>query len=93
MKHLESGTKVNDLLVFDIMIEDYLKNKHDTDGLILDAFPKNQEQGELFISYFDISKCICVNIDINKDILIKRLSGRRVCPNCSRNYNIAEIYE
>ena len=29
-----------------------------------------------------------LNIDVDKDSLVKRLSGRRVCPNCGASYHI-----
>eukprot|EP00494_Astrolonche_serrata_P000649 UN00654 len=31
------------------------------------------------------------NLDLNRDVLVEKLAGRRVCPKTGRSYNIFEL--
>lgn len=58
-------------------------------GLILDGVPRTIEQA---VMIKDILKIDLVFNFFNRDeILIEKLMGRRVCPSCNRNYNVADI--
>ena len=35
---------------------------------------------------------VAINLDVPDDVLVKRLSGRRVCPLCGAPYHVAVSY-
>jgi adenylate kinase len=73
------------------LVKDELNKPEYKNGVILDGFPRNTNQCELFESYKHID--LVLNIKLNEDILIRKLLGRRVCHNCEKSYNICEIKE
>lgn len=56
------------------------------DGFILDGFPRNEAQAEHLDEIMKIDKVIL--IDISDKETIRRLSGRRNCPDCGMIYNV-----
>lgn len=86
-----SGYMVQGLLVpDDLMIAIARKRLAENDcarGFILDGFPRTigqarslQENG---ISIDDV-----IYLDVSDNVLLKRLTGRRICPGCSRMYHM-----
>ena len=60
-------------------------------GFILDGFPRTIAQAEaLDVALKDINKPLeaVVNLQVDEEELIRRLSGRRVCPGCGEPYHI-----
>jgi len=60
-------------------------------GFILDGFPRTIAQAEaLGAALADLGKPLdaVVNLRVDEDELIRRLSGRRVCPACGAPYHI-----
>ncbi len=49
-------------------------------GYILDGFPRTLPQAEALAQITQIT--MAVNIAVEDELLVKRLSGRRVCPAC-----------
>lgn len=87
---IQYGHLVPDDITIDIVRERLSKNDF-PNGFILDGFPRTVVQAR---SLESLSKELCYNIDaiINLDVdfdkLIKRLSGRRVCRECGATYNL-----
>ncbi|MCK9170862.1 MAG: adenylate kinase [Treponema sp.] len=82
---IDSGGLVSDditcALVKERLEQDDVKN-----GFILDGFPRTIPQAEAFTN---ICKDVTVvNFVIKDEIVIKRLSTRRVCRKCGENYNV-----
>ncbi len=60
-------------------------------GYLLDGFPRTLAQAEALEKLTqEISRPIqlVINITCEKDALIKRISGRRVCPKCGNSYHV-----
>ena len=55
-------------------------------GFILDGFPRNAVQAEFFLEGYDIDAVILV--DVPDEVVIKRISSRRLCKNCGRDFNL-----
>lgn len=53
-------------------------------GFILDGFPRDRAQAEAFDAPLDV----VVDLKVNDDELIARLSGRLVCPKCETAYHL-----
>lgn len=82
---LDSGGLVSDDVVLEI-VEDRLKKDDCKNGFILDGFPRTIPQAEAFEKLgIDVK---VVNFEVDNDLIIARLSNRRVCKNCEANYNV-----
>src|SRR5215467_5145177 len=59
-------------------------------GCILDGFPRTLPQAELLesIAAGQGNRIIVIDIDVPRELLKKRLTGRRMCPACGAIYNI-----
>ena len=60
-------------------------------GFILDGFPRTVVQAEGLdglLSSFDEKLDAVISIEVDSKVLVRRLSSRRICPCCGRNYNL-----
>lgn len=60
-------------------------------GFILDGFPRTLAQAqslETLLKEKGINLNAVVDIDVPRDVIIRRLTGRRMCPGCGANYNV-----
>jgi adenylate kinase len=82
---IDSGGLVSDQLTIDL-VKERLGQVGAQRGWILDGFPRTVAQAEALetMSGYDTA----VNLAIGNDEVVKRLSGRRVCRKCSRNFHI-----
>lgn len=86
-KYIKEGKLVPNEIV-DGMVANYLKTKHD--GLIFDGYPRNVEQAKALDKMLadENSEIDWVfYIDVDKQILLDRISGRLICPKCKRSYH------
>lgn len=82
---MDAGGLVGDDVVLEI-VEDRLKKDDCKNGFILDGFPRTIPQAEAF-EKLGISVQV-VNFEVNNDLIIARLSNRRVCKSCKANFNV-----
>lgn len=64
-----------------------LKKPDAKKGFILDGFPRNVAQAKKFTEKIDY----IINLSIPDKEIISRLSNRRVCKKCKRNYNLITL--
>ena len=60
-------------------------------GFLLDGFPRTVPQAEALENLLaDLTKKIdyVINIDVDKSILMDRLTGRRICKDCGSTYHL-----
>ena len=86
---VEAGQLVPDEIVTDIVLNRLSQLDCSTAGYILDGYPRNVRQAEA-LSEFGDPRAV-MNFIIPEDILVQKLSGRRVCGDCKTNFNIAAI--
>lgn len=84
---LLSGSLIDDAFVMKL-VSLKLRSLKSSDLFILDGVPRTLEQAKALESLVDYQNLIVVYLDVHKDILLKRVLGRLVCPNCDRNYNL-----
>lgn len=87
---LAEGKLVPDELTIEI-VWDRLDQEDCKNGFLLDGFPRTIPQAEALdegLAKRGLKLDRILNIDVDKDSLVKRLSGRRVCPNCGASYHI-----
>lgn len=58
--------------------------------MILDGVPRTIKQAEM-LHKAGVKIDLIINFFNRDEILMEKLMGRRVCPCCGRNYNIADI--
>ena len=57
--------------------------------ILLDGYPRNLAQAEALTFLEEVHPVRgCVHLDVRRDLLIDRLSGRRVCSGCGRSYHL-----
>lgn len=81
---IDSGALVSDELTFEL-VKDRLAQDDCKNGYILDGFPRTIPQAEMLETL--VSDIKVVNFTIQDEIVIRRLSTRRVCKSCGANYN------
>jgi adenylate kinase len=89
-KHMDAGGLVPDALVLGI-VRERLSQGDTAKGFLLDGFPRNTAQAEALDSVLEeIGSGIdaAVLIDVPREELIRRLTGRRLCPVCQTAYHI-----
>ena len=60
-----------------------------TNGFLLDGYPRRVSQAQRLSELYRLD--LVINLVLREDILVKKLSARRVCSGCGKNYNIADI--
>lgn len=83
--YMDRGLLVPDELVIE-MIKERLKRKDCKKGFILDGFPRTINQADEISNAAKVDKVI--NLQASDDIIVKRLSRRRVCSQCGFIYHL-----
>ncbi len=87
---MEAGQLVTDDIVLG-MIRDRLSKADARKGFILDGFPRNIPQAESLdkmLAEMGQPLQTSLLIDVDFDVLMQRLTGRRTCQSCGQMYNI-----
>ena len=99
-KGTDLGEKVKNImergeLVPDEIMNELVKQKlEEVNSFILDGYPRTLEQAKFLDAVLkQIKKEIdaAVLIDVPEDEIVKRISNRRVCPNCGKVYNLITL--
>ena len=80
--YMEAGDLVPDAVV-NAIVEEALTT---ADGFVLDGYPRNLDQAEELESMTDLD--VLLSLDVPREELIDRLTGRRVCDDCGTNYHV-----
>ena len=87
-EYMDKGQLVPDAVVIDI-VKERLTNEDCQKGYILDGFPRTVEQAQSLGTFAKIDAAI--NLDVPDEVLVARLSGRRVCPLCGAPYHVDRL--
>lgn len=89
-KKMEAGELVPDEVVCGI-VEERIGQPDCAKGFILDGFPRTLAQAEFVDAMLEKKgrgNPLAVNIRVDEDVLLKRLTGRRTCSVCGEIYNV-----
>jgi adenylate kinase len=82
-EYMDRGDLVPDEVIIGVIL-DRLSETDTEDGFLLDGFPRTDKQAEALdqaLKKVDRRLTAALLIDVPEDDLVRRLSGRRVCPN------------
>ena len=82
--YMDKGQLVPDVLVVNL-VKERLADDDAQKGFILDGFPRNTDQAVVLDSeLWDMGLALdaAVLVDVDPDVIVKRLSSRRTCKNC-----------
>jgi adenylate kinase len=80
---MDRGDLVPDDVIIGVIL-DRLSEQDTSDGFLLDGFPRTDQQAEALdgaLRKVDRRLTAALLIDVPEDDIVRRLSGRRVCPN------------
>jgi adenylate kinase len=83
-----SGGLVDDEITVSL-VKERLAASDAQNGYILDGFPRTIAQAAALNGFSAVDKV--VNIAISDEVVVKRLTSRRVCPRCGANYHIETL--
>jgi adenylate kinase len=87
---MDKGDLVPDEVTIGIVRERLSKDDCNK-GFLLDGFPRTVAQAEALENILsDLNKKIdfVINIDVDQEILMERLTGRRICKSCGATYHL-----
>lgn len=92
-EYMNKGELVPDDLVIEIATTRLLADDC-KEGFLLDGFPRTVYQAEKldeFLKAHGLELGVVIDIEVGKDELITRLTGRRVCKACGASYHVVNI--
>ncbi|WP_394239234.1 adenylate kinase [Niallia oryzisoli] len=87
---MDKGNLVPDEVTIGI-VRERLSKADCNKGFLLDGFPRTVAQAEALENILsDLNKKIdfVINIDVDQEILMERLTGRRICKSCGATYHL-----
>lgn len=89
-KYIDKGQLVPDQLTIDI-VKDRIGKDDCKGGFLLDGYPRTVNQAEAlkeFLKEKDDKLDVALLIEVPKEFILVRMTGRRVCPSCGASYHI-----
>ena len=88
--YMDQGLLVPDELVVDL-VKDRLLEEDCKNGFMLDGFPRTVLQAESLeeeLTRLGQTLNAVININVDAELLFKRLTGRRICKSCGATYHV-----
>jgi adenylate kinase len=87
---MQSGSLVPDEMV-NKMVEERIEQPDTGRGFILDGYPRTVGQASLLDRLLQAQKirAVVVHLKVDYNVVIARLSGRRLCPTCGALYSLS----
>lgn len=88
-KIIDAGQLVPDEMIIS-MISDEIDQHRDAKGVILDGFPRTTAQAEALdslLSEKSLNMDHVIQLEVNEDAIVERLSGRFSCAKCGAGYH------
>ena len=91
--YLDSGTLVPDAITVGA-VAGWLRQADGARGWLLDGFPRTLGQAEALdraLAEEGRKLSAVVNLEVDDESIVERMSGRRVCPKCGHSYHVLYI--
>jgi adenylate kinase len=88
--YMEAGKLVPDSLVTE-MVKKRLSASDIGQGFILDGFPRTEAQAKSLDKILPGGVDKAIYLKTSENIVVQRLTGRRVCPKCGTNYHVKNM--
>lgn len=85
-KYMSEGKLVPDSVVIGMVKDRFERDDVKQNGFLLDGFPRTLPQAKALDEISEIDKVVV--LDIDKEVLKKRITGRWSCPDCGKIYNV-----
>ncbi len=88
--YMDEGALVPDEVTIGI-VKERLSKDDCKKGFLLDGFPRTLAQAQALDKLLsDMNRSIdyVLHVDVDKDELVERLTGRRICPKCGTTYHV-----
>lgn len=85
---LASGALVPDEITIEI-VKNRLAEADCANGYILDGFPRSLVQAAALDTFQNVD--FAVNLGVDKETVVRRLSGRRFCPDCNGTFHVSSL--
>jgi adenylate kinase len=87
---MERGDLLPDDVMIGIVAERLARDDTRTRGYVLDGFPRTVNQAEALVDIAGRRAIdLCIDLQVPRDVVLRRLAGRRVCEGCGTNYSVA----
>lgn len=89
--YMDAGELVPDELVIGIVRERLAESDIQQHGALLDGFPRTIAQAEALEQVMEqvgLGNLVVINLSVRDEVLIRRLSGRRMCDSCEAIFNV-----
>ena len=86
---IDQGQFTSDNLINDLIKNVLYKDKKNNQ-IIFDGYPRNANQAETLddlLSKIEQNLKLALNLEVNKEILFKRVTGRSFCSKCKKTFN------
>ena len=86
---IDQGQFMSDDLINNLIKNVLYKDKKNNQ-IIFDGYPRNANQAETLgdlLSKIDQNLKLALNLEVNKEILFKRVTGRSFCSKCKKTFN------
>ena len=85
-KFIAAGELLPDEIVIEI-VKERIAKPDCGHGYILDGFPRTVPQAEA-LDHMGIELDKVISLEVDDDVIIERMTGRRICPTCVKTYHI-----
>ena len=88
--YMDAGELVPDSLIIEMM-KDRLSRDDCERGFLLDGFPRTVSQAEaldILLKALEVELDAVILLEVSDEVVVKRLSGRRMCKQCGAIYHI-----
>jgi adenylate kinase len=89
-QYVEAGKLVPDDLTIEV-VRERLTADDCREGFLLDGFPRSVPQAKALDALLADENCsldAALVLDVPEEVSLRRLTGRRACTNCGRNYSL-----
>ena len=90
--YMDSGALVPDEIIIEMMVDEI--KKAPKEGFVLDGFPRTVDQAKELDKALTLNGekiDIVLNLEVDDQVIARRLTGRRSCPKCGAVYHIENL--